>query len=266
MGKTAMGPPELPQVPCEPGTLVIGDLHLDVFEGSGPRSFGAWLERLLPLSVPRLVILGDLFEYWVGRGQGAEPGAGAILDGLRRLVLAGTEVDLLHGNRDFLLCSEVEGATGARVRPHGLIGLMEGGRRTVFLHGDELCTGDRGYQRFRHVVRSGLVRGVVRITPLGLRRRAALALRRRSGQSTAAKAPDVVEMKASEALAWAERTSARTVICGHAHSFRDEALNGEARWLVIDGWGGRRDLLRLGPGGIWAPGSSREAIQGLPCD
>lgn len=261
-----MGPRELPQVSCDPGTLVIGDLHLDVFEGSGPRAFGSWLEGVLSLRLPRLVVLGDLFEYWVGRGQGAEPGAGSVLEGLRRLVQGGTDVDLLHGNRDFLLCSEVEEATGARVRPHGLIGELKGGRRTLFLHGDELCTGDRGYQRFRSMVRSPLVRGVVRHTPLGLRRRAALALRRKSGASTAAKAPEVVEMKASEAMAWAERTSAQTVICGHAHSFKDQALSGGARWLVIDGWGGQRDLLRLGPGGVWSPGSSRDALQTHPCD
>lgn len=248
---------ELPEVACPPGTVVIGDLHLDVFGGSGPRRFVEWLERLGP--IPRLVVLGDLFEFWVGRGQEREPAAGEILRALARRVAAGTAVDLLHGNRDFLVGADVTAATGARVRPRGLVGREGDGGRTLFLHGDELCVADRAYRRFRAAVRSGPARALARAAPLALRRSLALRLRRRSGRSTAAKTAEVVEMKAAAADRFAREAKARTLICGHAHRFRDEVLPGGARWVVIDGWGGRRDTLRLGETG-WEPLASRGPI------
>ena len=62
----------LARVHLAPGTVVIGDLHLDLFDEAHAAPFAAWCAGL---DAPRLVILGDLFEFWVGRKQLRVPGA-----------------------------------------------------------------------------------------------------------------------------------------------------------------------------------------------
>ena len=69
------------EVELRPGTLVIGDLHLDVELADSLARFETWLERTR--GAPRLVILGDLFEYWVGPAQGTLPGAKRVTGALR---------------------------------------------------------------------------------------------------------------------------------------------------------------------------------------
>lgn len=241
----------LPVVDCPAGTTVVGDLHLDVFDGPGPEDFARWLEGL---DAPRLVILGDLFEFWAGRGQERAPEAARVVEALSRRVAAGTAIDVLHGNRDFLLGRDFRAATGAAVRPRGLVGRGPDGARTLFLHGDELCTDDRGYQRFRTVVRSGVVRlALQRGTPFALRRGLARRLRRGSRASIARKRPEEMAQRLEAAREHAAAQDARWIVCGHAHRFRDEDLGGGRRWLVIDGWGDERDALKLGDDGRWRP-------------
>jgi len=253
---------ELPSAPCPAGTLVIGDLHQDLFDGEHGEPFARWLDSLgldtLGLdtlgAVPRLIILGDLFEFWVGRHQGKVDGARRVLTALRGLVDRGTPVDVLYGNRDFLLGRHFVRATGCTLRPEGLEGELEDGSRTLFLHGDELCTLDHSYQRFKRVMRSRPGRWLAACLPLSLQRSAAARLRRASVQAAAR--PEADERRAlqpSAAVQQAAEQGASQLVCGHAHAFRDEPLPGGGRWLVIDAWGGDRDALRLEPGGVWEP-------------
>lgn len=241
--------PEPRRVPCPPGTTVVGDLHLDPFDEGQQAPVVDWLEGLA--GIPRLVVLGDLFEFWVGpKGERLE-GARALCAALRRRVEGGTAVDVLHGNRDFLLDGSFERASGAVVHPAGLLGEHEG-ERTLFLHGDELCTGDRAYQRFKRFARARPTRWLALHLPFPLQRRLARSLRRASVRAVSAKPDPVKAMRVGVADARAREAGADALVCGHAHRFRDELLPGGARWLVIDGWGGGRDALRLEAGG-WRP-------------
>jgi UDP-2,3-diacylglucosamine hydrolase len=238
----------LPDVSIEPGSLVIGDLHLDVGAGAErPERFEAWLAELR--GVPRLMILGDLFDAWIGPAQAELPAARSVLAALRELAARGTAVDVVPGNRDFLLESEFERASGAKVRPGGLVGTLEGGARVLLIHGDELCTLDRGYQRLRRVLRSAPVRWsaprVPRLAALWVARR----LRRASTQALAVKPSAETEQQVEAVRELARAHRAATLICGHAHRFRDDALAGGPRWIVVGAFGGPRDLLRFAPGG-----------------
>ena len=234
------------------GTLVIADLHLDLETGAGVDAFVAWLEGAA--GAPRLLILGDLFEYWFGMAQARSAGGEVVLGALARLTAAGTVVDVLHGNRDFLLGARFEAATGCRVHPDGLLGIREAGDPILFLHGDELCTLDRGYQRLRRVVRSRPVRWLGPRLPGWIGRAAARRLRRASRDAVARKPPAEAALQPDEARKRAVAAGAGTVVCGHAHVFRDEVLGPEGpRWLVLGAFGGPRDVLRLGEAGALEP-------------
>jgi len=242
----------LPRVPLAAGTVVIGDLHLDLFDEAHAAPFAAWCAGL---DAPRLVILGDLFEFWVGKKQLRVPGARAVLAGMSDLVARGCAVDVLWGNRDFLLDHHFERPSGATVHRHGLLGDHPGGP-TLLVHGDELCTLDVGYQRFKRVVRAAPIRWLATHLPFERQRKIAAGLRAQSVRSVAAKPSPTKSMQPDAADSLARAHAATSLACGHAHVFRDERLPSGARWLVIDGWEGARDALVLGEDGVWRPCAS----------
>ena len=233
----------LPTVELLPGTRVIGDLHLELELEDDVQRFLRWLEGAA--RVPRLVILGDLFEYWIGPAQAESAGGRAVLGALAARTASGMAIDVIPGNRDFLLDRRFEALSGARVHPGGLIGRSADGSRVLFLHGDELATRDRDYQRLRRVLRSGPVRVCATRLPLGVSRSIARRLRRRSRRAVASKPAAEKALQPSACSEFAGRSRAQTLVCGHAHVFRDERLEDGVRWIVVDAFGGKRDTLEL---------------------
>lgn len=244
----------LPEVALPAGTRVIADLHLDPRQPDKWADFQTWLAAL---EAPVLIVLGDLFESWSGGGQARDPAHAALLAELRRRACSGTALYFLHGNRDFLLDASFERAVEGTVYPAGFVGRTAGGRRVLFLHGDELATNDQSYQRFRRVVRSRVVRALAGAAPAALAVAVARALRRGARRALDGKSPAYVELQSSAAAEWCARFDASWLVCGHAHRFRDQQLAGGARWIVLDAFGGARDLLRLTAAGEFAPEASR---------
>ena len=245
-------------VAFDAGTLVIGDLHLDPLGGTGVEAFVAWLDRLR--EVPRLVVLGDLFDLWIGPDPTRLAGAVPVLDGLKRLTWRGVALDVIPGNRDFLLDGSFEAWTGARLRPAGLRATSATGEAVLVLHGDELCTLDRPYQRMKRVLRTPAARRAFGGLPFALKHALATRLRGASRRVVPRKPAAVKAMQESACRAVAERHGARTVICGHAHRWRDERLDGGPRWIVIDGWGGDRDALQIDAAGEWTGRASADLV------
>jgi UDP-2,3-diacylglucosamine hydrolase len=220
--------------------LVIADLHLDLSDRDQGQAFADWLGRLR--DVPRLIVLGDLFEAWYGPAQQALPSGAVVLDTLRAKASQGTALEFVPGNRDFLVGRWFELRTGMRIHERGAIGLL-GRTRCLLIHGDELCTKDLGYQCLRRVVRSAPVRFIVPRLPRRLGSRLARGARRASVNAVTRKAPERKAQQADACLEFASRHRAEVVVCGHAHAFRDERLPEGPRWLVLDAFGGERDML-----------------------
>ncbi len=237
-----------------PGSVVVADLHIDVERAGAERAFTRWLAGLS--GAPRLVVLGDLFEFWVGRSELSSPGAQAVTAALSALRGRGTEIDVVLGNRDFLLDSSFERASGARVHAQGLVGAAGKEERVLLLHGDELSTLDRRYQRLRALLRSRPVRWAAPRVPVFLARRVARSLRRASRREVASKPSAVVAMQEGEAEREALAEGAGVLVCGHAHRAQDCRLASGLRWIVLDAFGGALDELRIGPDGELSLGST----------
>ena len=56
-------------------------------------------------------------------------------------------------------------------------------------------------------------------------------------------------MQPAACAALAVAAEADLVVCGHAHGFRDERVEGGSRWIVLDAFGGPRSVLRVGARG-----------------
>ena len=247
---------QLPELELASGTVLIADLHLDVEDEAAVEAFLGFLARAE--AAPRVVVLGDLFEYWLGPAHQGTPGGQRVVDCLAARARRGRLFDVVPGNRDFLLDEGFERAAGARVLRDGFVGRLPGGGRVVCVHGDELATRDHAYQRLRRVLRSRPLLWLAPRLPLGLARALARRLRRASTRAVAAKPAAEKALQPAAAAEVLRGQGAGTVVCGHAHAFRDEALEGEGRWLVLDAFGGRRDTLEVGAGGELRVRSSRE--------
>ena len=237
-----------------PGTLVIGDLHLDPAETGADDPFFAFLQSIADR--PGLVVLGDLFDAWVGPAHARLSGAARIVAALHAAHARGLAIQLVPGNRDFLLDASFTRETGAAIFPDGFVGRARDGSRVLFVHGDELCTRDLSYQRLKRVVRSPGVRWLAPRLPDSIALALARRLRRASTSAVAAKPVAEKEQQAEAARALAGEAGAKTLVCGHAHRFRDQGLPAGPRWVVLDAFGGARDVLELGEDGVWSARSS----------
>lgn len=233
----------LPELELREGSRVIADLHLDLASKESVEPFLAFLARLG--ECPTLVVLGDLFDVWVGPAQMRLGEAPRVLDALAALAARGTELVIVHGNRDFLLEQRFAARVNARLEPEGLVARLPGGERMLCVHGDTLCTKDAGYQRLRRVLRSAPIAWLAPRLPFFVSRAVARRLRRASVKAVAAKVADEKSIQRDAVAEAAREHAAGIVLCGHAHEFRDERV-GETRWIVLDAFGGERDEIRTG--------------------
>ena len=131
-------------------TLYIADLHL---QSSTPKLTELAFELLNTLECEHLFILGDLFEYWIG-DDSIDHTAEAVSQKLKTLHKRGTEIKVMHGNRDFLLGDSYVSGFGGTLVSEDTIKLDIAGKPTLLMHGDTLCTDDKQYQFYRRMVRN----------------------------------------------------------------------------------------------------------------
>lgn len=226
-------------------TLFISDLHLSA---ERPEITGLFFDFLAheARSAEALYILGDFFEYWIGDDAIEQPEYRPIVAALRALADAGTPIHVMHGNRDFLLGERFARASGCRLIPDPTrIDLY--GTPTLLMHGDTLCTDDVGYLAFRRMVRNEAWQREFLARPVAERDAMARGARAQSRESTAAKAPEIMDVTQPAVLEALRAHGVRHLIHGHthrpaAHAF---ALDGApAHRLVLGDWYEQGSVLR----------------------
>ncbi|MDO4696131.1 MAG: UDP-2,3-diacylglucosamine diphosphatase [Neisseria sp.] len=196
-------------------TVFISDLHLSDDTPDLNALFACCLEQWRG-KIDALYILGDLFDAWVG--DDAADGAAREAAGCLKNFAVETPVYFICGNRDFLLGERFARASGIQLLPaQQLIDLY--GKQMILLHGDEMCTADKKYLRYRRIIRHPWVCGVLSALPLKTRLRIAVKLREASRRSKArnglSEISDVTGQGVSEVLA--RFPDADGMIHGHTH-------------------------------------------------
>ncbi|MEW6613288.1 MAG: UDP-2,3-diacylglucosamine diphosphatase [Pseudomonadota bacterium] len=179
--------------------LFISDLHLSATRPQMVQLFLRFLEERAAQAAA-LYILGDFFEYWVGRGAEQEPAHGEIIDVLRALTGRGVPVWIMGGNRDFMLGADFARRSGARILPDPSVIILDG-QPALLTHGDRLCTDDVAYQRFRRVIQHPLTRATLGRLPYAWRTRLAGNLRNASHNAMQHKAPVIMDVNPDAVLA-----------------------------------------------------------------
>lgn len=230
-----------------PATLFVSDLHLAPERPAQVAAFHAFCAGPAR-EAAGVYILGDLFDAWIGDDALDEPLAAQAAGAIKGVTTAGVPVGIITGNRDFLLGERFCAAAGVTLLPGQLV-VNVGGVPTLVLHGDELCTSDRAYQRFRRIAHDPRWQRSYLALPYPMRRGIARWLRRRSRAANAEKPERIMDVDPAAVDAAFRAAGVSRMIHGHTHRPARHHLvvdGRECERFVLADWYERGSYLEFG--------------------
>lgn len=233
-------------------SLFISDLHLCASRPAITKAFIQFLHNTAS-KAEQLYILGDLFEYWAGDDDLAHQDHEEIIQAIKALTDSGTEVFLIHGNRDFLIGEQFLTATNIKLLPDpSEINLYA--QRILISHGDELCTDDTRYQAFRAQVRSSEWQTEFLAHPLSARKAQIEALRLQSEQEKSYKTLEIMDVNSNAVSALLRQHDYPAIfIHGHTHRPNTHTLEidgHQCQRIVLGDWYEQGSCLHLDENGF----------------
>ncbi len=227
-------------------TLLISDLHLHPGAPEVTDGFMQWLEQRAS-DADTLYVLGDFFDAWIGDDlldlvdndpTGSAALAARVASALHRLAAQGTEIFIMHGNRDFLLGKRFADAAGAQLLDDPSV-VELGDSKALLMHGDSLCTRDAAYMAFRQQARDPEWQRQILDMPINERIALARQLREQSGEANSNKAEDIMDVTPEEVIHSMRQHRVTTLIHGHTHrpAVHELDIDGEpAKRFVLGDW------------------------------
>jgi UDP-2,3-diacylglucosamine hydrolase len=204
-----------------PSVCFISDAHLGVRTPgwqARDRRIVDFLKRLEP-EVSHLVIVGDLFDFWVEYRHLIRWEYFEVLRALSALRERGVEIHYVAGNHDFALGPFISDQLGIRVHPFTMTGEFHGVRLHV-QHGDGILASDFMYRILRSVLRSRVNQFLYKLIhpTLGIGIAATASRLSRHGSSGRPLTQARVLAYRAAARALLTQSGAQVVVLGHTHT------------------------------------------------
>ena len=214
---------------------MVGDAHFGVGDPADEQAFRDLLAAL-PEFGTRLVVVGDLFDFWFEYQAVIPRRPFRTLAALAALVGRGVPVDLFGGNHDRWGGSFWPGEMGIPFHPEAA-DLTCAGRRTHVVHGDGLSDFKLGAKVMHALLRSRLTIRLFGALPPGLGFAIADRLSDTLGESNRSGA--VADRASGLQEAWARafldrRPEVDLVVLGHTHR-RALVEHAPGRWYLNTG-------------------------------
>ena len=210
--------------------IIISDLHLTERKPKTIMAFVRFMKTIAP-RYPELVILGDLFDFWIG--DDAAGAAEPIIALLKLHASTGRRVIVMPGNRDAMLGKGFAEAAGAELVRDPIVVEIKG-RKVLLAHGDQWCLRDEEYQKFRAMTHDPRWQAAALAKSVPERLAMAQTARAQSEGDKRAKTEaemDVVDSAVAEA---AHAAGVDLVIHGHTHKPAAHVGATIERWVVPD--------------------------------
>lgn len=202
-------------------TLIFSDVHLDVADDGREQMAGfvSFLRQIDPRDTERIIVLGDLFDFWFEYKHVIFSGYFDVLRAFADLADAGVEFHFVCGNHDFWAGRFLKRHLRFEIHPSTL--RMEvGGRRVLFVHGDGINPKDVGYRIYKRIARARPIVWLFSLIhpdwAMAIAQAVARGSRHIKRVDDVSQGPEVkpLEEYAKQALAKGE---ADVIICGHSH-------------------------------------------------
>ncbi len=224
--------------------LFISDLHLYHQRPAVTEAFRQFL-RQDAVQADSLYILGDLFEAWIGDDD-PDPHNRSIVTSLKALTDSGTRCFFIPGNRDFLVGDRFAAESGVSILNDGTqIDLYN--QPVLLLHGDTLCTDDKGYQRFRRFVHHPATRAAFLALPVAARRALAKRMRDQSMSTSSQKPEEIMDVNQAAVEQTMRDESVKILVHGHTHrpaAHRFKLAGSDVQRIVLGDWYSQGSILR----------------------
>jgi UDP-2,3-diacylglucosamine hydrolase len=195
--------------------LFVSDVHLQTSLPRTTKAFFDFLEQDAR-HAQQLYLLGDLFEYWAGDDDIADPYNNQVVDAIKQVSQAGVSVYWIGGNRDFMVAEQFAERTGATPLQEPFVTTISG-LRVALVHGDAQCTDDKPYMAFREKVRQPIWQREFLALPLTQRKAIISDLRTGSREAQRTKSYDIMDVNADAIGSLFDATGADVIIHGHTH-------------------------------------------------
>jgi UDP-2,3-diacylglucosamine hydrolase len=212
--------------------LFISDLHLQPAHPATSAAFFSFLERHAR-HAQQLYLLGDLFEYWAGDDDIADPFHAQVVAALRALSDAGVALYWIAGNRDFLVGARFAEAANLTLLPETWVADIAG-LKVVLLHGDAQCTQDTKYMEFRAMVRQPAWQQQFTALPLAQRKAIVAGLREDSRKAQGSKSYEIMDVTPQAIADVFAQTGTAVMIHGHTHRPALHHVDGKRRYVLPD--------------------------------
>ena len=220
------------------GIAVVADAHLGGPGGSA-EPLAAQLLKLPAQGCERLLLLGDIFQVWVGFERFATREILVLMEALTELQAGGLPIHYVEGNRDFFIAGSAYERVFATVGKEARF--VAGGHRCLAVHGDDVNRADYPYRVWRFLSKNAMSRLAMRHLPHKLASRLIYGVEGELAKSNfkhKRKIPDdLIRDYGIRRLAEGHRV----VLMGHFHAPRRWQVDG-GEVLVIDAWYNSRQI------------------------
>ena len=235
--------------------VLCSDIHLSTSTDKISTAFIHWLQESclggIKAKPEWLLILGDLFDAWIGDDilETANPPEYLIwlVSILKEISQSGVKVGIMHGNRDFLIGENFCKKTHAKLLPQEiLLSHNQSKFNYLLMHGDQLCTDDIEHQEFRKMVLSPNWRNIFLKKDISNRLLIASKMRKESNYAKSKKKQEIMDINVSEVEKQLNLSDASVIIHGHTHRPGSYELPSGRKRIVLPDWRIFKDKLSGG--------------------
>ena len=195
-------------------TYFISDLHISE-NNDIDKLFIRFLDILKPND--SLYILGDLFDYWINSPTDKLSGFQKnIFQLLKNTSEKNIEITFMPGNRDFLITKKFLHKFKIKFLPNKETQLFINNKNILIAHGDQFCTDDISYQKYKKIVDKKWLQKLFFSLPEFTRKFIGKKIRNKSKKhQKKLKKPIDVSLKTIENIA--KKSQTPYIIHGHTH-------------------------------------------------
>ena len=210
----------------------ISDLHLSENTPSVTQGFFEFLKTAAQ-ELSHLYILGDLFEAWVGDDDDSQH-AMSVMQKINHATRNGLEIFFIHGNRDFLCGQKFAEQSNLTLLPDPFF-LNFFDQKIALSHGDNFCTEDLEYIKFKKEVRSEKWQQEFLQKPLDDRLNIASNMRDASQKNNSNKDISIMDVTPNAIQEFFAEHRIDLLIHGHTHRPNTHQINSGTR-IVLGDW------------------------------